>query len=75
MNTEALLSYVSSTPLTWLILTISAYKVGVFVYEKMGKNALFQPMIIALLLILPVVIYAKFLFKPTFNLYIFCTFF
>ncbi len=67
MNTEALLSYVSSTPLTWLILTISAYKVGVFVYEKMGKNALFQPMIIALLLILPVVIYAKIPFQTYFQ--------
>ena len=67
MNTEALLSYVTSTPLTWLIVTISAYKIGIIIYEKTGKRALAQPMIIALMLILPIVIYTKVPFQTYFQ--------
>lgn len=67
MNSNALLTYISSTPLTWLIATISAYKIGLFIYEKMDKRALFQPMIIAFLLIFPTLIYADVSFQDYFQ--------
>ena len=34
MNTDALIAYVTTTPLTWIIITISAYKIGILIYEK-----------------------------------------
>ena len=54
MNTEALIAYVSTTPLTWLIVTIGAYKIGILLYEKSGNMAIFQPMIISMMFVLPV---------------------
>ncbi|ACZ11748.1 LrgB family protein [Sulfurospirillum deleyianum] len=67
MNIEALLSYISSTPLTWLIVTLSTYKLGVIFYEKMGKNALFQPMIIALMLLIPALMLSGVSFETYFK--------
>ncbi|AFL68086.1 LrgB family protein [Sulfurospirillum barnesii] len=67
MNTEALFLYVSSTPLTWLIVTIGAYKIGMFIYEKTGKRPLFQPIIIALLLILPVLVHSDIPYQTYFS--------
>lgn len=67
MNSNALLTYISSTPLTWIIVTISAYKIGLFIYEKMDKRALFQPMIIAFLLIFPTLIYTNVSFQDYFQ--------
>ena len=67
MNSDALIAYVSSTPLTWLIVTMGAYKIGVIVYEKCGKKPLFQPMIIALLVLIPVVLVSHVSFKEYFQ--------
>jgi len=52
MNTHALFQYIISTPLTWLILTLLSFKVGIIIYEKMNKNSFFQPIIIAYVLII-----------------------
>ena len=58
MNLEALYAYVSSTPLVWVIVTISAYKIGILVYEKSGKNALLQPIVVAYMIMLPILLLA-----------------
>lgn len=58
MNLEALYAYVSSTPLVWIIVTISAYKIGILVYEKSGKNALLQPIVVAYMIMLPILLLA-----------------
>lgn len=58
MDFDALYAYVRSTPLIWIILTLGAYKVGVFLYEKSGKHPLLQPIIIAYFLMLPILIYS-----------------
>ena len=52
MNTQALLQYINSTPLTWLILTLLSFKIGIIIYEKMKKNSFLQPIIIAYLIII-----------------------
>ena len=36
MNLEALYAYVTTTPLVWIIVTISAYKIGIYVYTVRG---------------------------------------
>lgn len=58
MNLEALYAYVTTTPLVWIIVTISAYKIGIFVYEKSGKNALLQPIVVAYMIMLPILLLA-----------------
>ncbi len=67
MNVNALITYVSSAPLTWLIITISAYKIGVFIYEKSGKNAFLQPIVIAYAIMLPILLIAKVPYKEYFS--------
>ena len=56
MNTEALIQYIHSTPLTWLILTLLAYKIGIIIYEKSNKHTLLQPIIIAYLIIMSIIL-------------------
>lgn len=56
MNTNALMEYVSSTPLTWLLLTLASFKLGIIIYEKFNKHTLLQPIIIAYLLILSAIL-------------------
>lgn len=63
MNVNALIAYVSSAPLTWLIITISAYKIGVFIYEKSGKNAFLQPIVIAYAIMLPILLVTQVPYK------------
>ncbi len=58
MNLEALYAYVTTTPLVWIIVTISAYKIGILVYEKSGKNALLQPIVVAYMIMLPILLLA-----------------
>ena len=58
MNLEALYAYVTSTPLVWIIVTISAYKIGILVYEKSHKNALLQPIVVAYMIMLPILLLA-----------------
>lgn len=52
MNFEALIEYISTTPLTWLLITLGSYKLGIIVYEKFNKYALLQPIVIAYILII-----------------------
>lgn len=52
MNFEALINYIQSTPLVWLILTLGAFKFGIIVYEKFDKHTLLQPIIIAYAIIM-----------------------
>lgn len=67
MNSDALIAYVTTTPLTWIIITISAYKIGIFVYEKSGKHALLQPIVIAYLIMLPILLVAQIPYKEYFS--------
>ena len=52
MNIDALIEYVSSTPLIWLLVTMGAFKVGIIIYEKFNKHTLLQPIIISYILIM-----------------------
>lgn len=67
MNLDALIAYVTTTPLVWLIITISAYKIGILVYEKSGKHALLQPIVIAYIIMLPILIIANIPYKQYFE--------
>lgn len=52
MNFNALVDYINSTPLTWLILTLGVYKLGTFIYIKSNKNTMLQPIIITYIVLL-----------------------
>lgn len=67
MNFDALIAYITSTPLTWIIITLSAYKVGILIYEKTGKHALLQPIVIAYVIMLPILIIAHIPYKQYFE--------
>jgi len=67
MNVDALINYVMNTPLTWIIITMSAYKVGILIYEKTGKHALLQPIVIAYVIMLPILIIAQIPYKQYFE--------
>lgn len=67
MNLEALYAYVTTTPLVWIIVTISAYKIGILVYEKSGKNALLQPIVVAYMIMLPILLVAKIPYQQYFE--------
>lgn len=67
MNLEALYAYVTTTPLVWIIVTISAYKIGILVYEKTGKNALLQPIVVAYMIMLPILLVAKIPYQQYFE--------
>ncbi|RXJ98606.1 murein hydrolase effector protein LrgB [Arcobacter sp. CECT 8986] len=56
MNFEALENYITSTPLTWLILTMASFKIGIIIYEKTNKNTLLQPIIIAYIIIMSAIL-------------------
>lgn len=67
MNVEALIAYVSSTPLTWLIVTMSAYKIGIIIYEKSGKHSLLQPIVVAYVIMLPILMLTQIPYKEYFD--------
>jgi putative effector of murein hydrolase len=67
MNVDALIAYVMNTPLSWIIITLSAYKIGIIIYEKTGKNALLQPIVIAYVIMLPILLLAKIPYKQYFD--------
>lgn len=67
MNVDALIAYVMNTPLSWIIITLSAYKIGILIYEKSGKNALLQPIVIAYVIMLPILIVAQIPYKQYFE--------
>ena len=56
MNIDALIEYITTTPLLWLILTIGSYKLGIIIYEKFDKHTLLQPIIIAYAIIMTVLL-------------------
>jgi len=56
MNIDALVQYVTNTPLVWLLLTLGSFKIGIIVYEKFDKHTLLQPIIIAYLIIMTALI-------------------
>ena len=55
MNTNALIEYINTTPLTWLILTLITYKIGIILYEKSNKNTFCQPIFIAYILLVSLI--------------------
>jgi len=57
MNVDALVEYIISTPLTWLLLTLGAFKFGIIVYEKSNKQVLLQPIIVSYLIIMSVILF------------------
>lgn len=57
MNIDALIEYITSTPLTWLLITLGAFKFGIIVYDKSNKQTLLQPIIVAYLLIMSVILF------------------
>ncbi|AHJ12165.1 LrgB family protein [Sulfurospirillum multivorans] len=67
MNVDALIAYVMNTPLSWIIITMSAYKIGIIIYEKTGKHALLQPIVIAYVIMLPILILAQIPYKQYFE--------
>ena len=67
MNVDALIDYVMNTPLSWIIITMSTYKIGIIIYEKTGKHALLQPIVIAYVLMLPILIIAQIPYKQYFE--------
>lgn len=52
MNFDALIEYITTTPMLWLILTLGAYKIGIIIYEKANRHTLLQPIIIAYITIM-----------------------
>ena len=67
MNYDALISYINSTPLTWLIITLASFKLGIIIYEKFNKHTLLQPIIIAYVVLLSLIIYTNTSFEQYFK--------
>lgn len=67
MNYNALINYVQSTPLTWLILTLASFKLGIIIYERFNKHTLLQPIIIAYIILLSLIIYTNTSFEEYFK--------
>ncbi|NCB12153.1 MAG: LrgB family protein, partial [Erysipelotrichia bacterium] len=67
MNFEALTNYINSTPLTWLIITLAAFKLGIIIYEKFNKHTLLQPIIIAYVIILSLIVFTNTSFEKYFK--------
>lgn len=57
MNIDGLIEYITSTPLTWLLLTLGAFKFGIIIYEKSNKQVLLQPIIVSYLIIMSVILF------------------
>jgi putative effector of murein hydrolase len=67
MNYESLVTYIQTTPLTWLIATLAAFKLGIIIYEKCNKHTLLQPIIIAYVILLSLIIYTDTSFEEYFK--------
>jgi len=52
MNIEALTTYITTTPLIWLLITLGSFKLGIIIYERFNKNPLLQPIIISYFIII-----------------------
>lgn len=55
MNIEALIEYLNTTPLVWLIITLGAFKIGIIIYEKFNKNTFLQPIIVSYFMIITLI--------------------
>lgn len=55
MNIEALIEYLNTTPLVWLIITLGAFKIGIIIYEKFNKNTFLQPIIVSYFMIMTLI--------------------
>ncbi|OCL84067.1 LrgB family protein [Arcobacter porcinus] len=67
MNFDALIEYIHSTPLTWLIITLAAYNFGMFIYEKFNKQTLLQPIIVSYVIILTIILLTNTSFEEYFK--------
>jgi len=67
MNFDALIEYINTTPLIWLILTLLSYKIGIIIYTKFNKHALLQPIIISYIIILSTVLITDTSYKDYFE--------
>ncbi len=52
MNFDALINYITTTPLLWLLLTLMSFKLGIIIYEKFDKHTLLQPIVISYIIIM-----------------------
>lgn len=55
MNFDALIEYLNTTPLVWLIITLGAFKIGIIIYEKFNKNTFLQPIIVSYIIIMSLI--------------------
>ncbi len=67
MNFNAVIEYVYSTPLTWLILTLASFKIGIIIYEKFNKNTFLQPIIVSYAIIMSVILLTNTSYKEYFE--------
>lgn len=67
MNFEALNDYLQNTPLTWLILTLLSYKIGIIIYEKFNKHTLLQPILSSYVIIISMVLLTNTSFEEYFK--------
>lgn len=67
MNYNALLEYINNTPLTWIVITLLSYKIGIIIYEKFNKHTLLQPIITSYIVILSLIIYTNTSFEEYFK--------
>lgn len=67
MNIDALVEYITTTPLLWLILTIGSYKLGIIIYEKSNNHTLLQPIIIAYTIIVTVLLVTEVSYEEYFK--------
>jgi predicted murein hydrolase (TIGR00659 family) len=67
MNKEEFFSFLITNPLTWMILTLSAYKIGVYVYEKTGKHSFLQPIAIAYVIMIPILLLTQIPYEKYFQ--------
>ncbi|MCO4781740.1 MAG: LrgB family protein [Candidatus Cloacimonetes bacterium] len=63
MNFEALIEYISSTSLIWLILTIASFQLGIIVYEQFNKHTLLQPIIISSAIVMSALLITGFAYE------------
>lgn len=55
MDIDALIEYLNTTPLVWLIITLGAFKIGIIIYEKFNKNTFLQPIIVSYFIIMTLI--------------------
>ncbi|MBO6550494.1 MAG: LrgB family protein, partial [Rhizobiales bacterium] len=51
--------YLRTTPLMHLTLTLVAYQIGNWIYKKTNLNPLFNPVLIAMIIIVPILLFSK----------------